>query len=155
VAAIITLALDPGATVGWAKYEDGEGYASGEISCLDLWPFLETYRLTRFKTVVPLGMIVVYEKFDRRSTAVDLIAVECIGILKEWARQHRGVTLEEQSASMAKFFWSDEKLKALGLYRIGKPHACDAVRHILYYAYFNKRGPRLTLGQELHGENLP
>ncbi len=139
------LSLDPGETIGWAKHDEVSGYASGQVAQRDLWSFLETYRLARIGTVVPIGIVLIYEKFDRRTTAADLVAVECIGVIKEWQRQTRGARLEEQSASMAKFFWSDERLKSLELYRVGKPHANDALRHLCYYLHFSKRGPRWAL----------
>lgn len=36
-------------------------------------------------------------------------------------------------AQQAKVFWTDEKLKMVGLYEPGMKHARDALRHLLYY----------------------
>jgi hypothetical protein len=43
-------------------------------------------------------------------------------------------------AQQAKAFWTDEKLKLVGLYEPGMKHARDALRHLLYLICFGKKG---------------
>lgn len=45
----------------------------------------------------------------------------------------RGVPFKLQSPAQAKSFATNDKLKAAGLYPVGKGHAQDAARHLLTY----------------------
>lgn len=59
-------------------------------------------------------------------------ALEIIGALKYLARQHDH-RIEMQSPSEAKGYSTDTKLKKVGWYNPGEPHARDASRHVLLY----------------------
>lgn len=59
-------------------------------------------------------------------------ALEIIGALKYLARSH-GHTLSLQTPAEAKAYSTDAKLKTVGWYKPGLPHARDASRHLLLY----------------------
>lgn len=76
---------------------------------------------------------IVYERFQyQRRPNVDLYPVEVIGVIKLYADQY-GTVLKEQTPAQAKNLWTDSKLKHLGLWEPSRPHAMDALRHLLYY----------------------
>lgn len=76
----------------------------------------------------------VYESFQFRSglPKAVLTPVEVIGVVKEWARQ-KDWALVSQTPAEGKFFFTDDRLKAMQLWKPGKPHAMDALRHLLYF----------------------
>jgi hypothetical protein len=76
---------------------------------------------------------------------VVLASVEYIGIVK-LHQQVFGTTVVWQSATTAKAFWTDDKLRAYGLYAPGMKHARDATRHYLYYQTFTLRNRGLLEG---------
>jgi hypothetical protein len=72
---------------------------------------------------------------DGRRDGLDLTPREYIGVVKLMAQRHDGVKLYSQSASEAKSFVKDPKLKALGWYQetVAMGHARDALRHLIKY----------------------
>ena len=141
------LALDPGATTGWATFikgVPGERYHSGQVSQDKVWDLLES---AKFMTGadedmgVPFDLKIICESFQHRQLPkVDLSPVEVIGVVKEWARQNN-VEIIWQTAAQGKAFWDNNRLATLDLLR--KPqttwrHANDAMRHILWYLGFGK-----------------
>ena len=138
------LALDPGRTVGWAAFDkgaSGERYHSGQVKDDQVWHLLESSKLN----LKGLDLLIVESFKYRQLPKADLTPVEVIGIVKEWARQFQ-VDVTWQTPSQAKFFFTDDRIKKLGLYQPGKPHAMDAMRHLLYYLGFGKG---VVLGEEV------
>jgi len=143
------LALDPGATTGWALFVKGaptERYRSGQVSQDKVWRLLETAKIatTEADELDEDGyadLKIICESFQHRQLPkVDLSPVEVIGVVKEWARQN-SVEIVWQTAAQGKAFWDNNRLAALDLLR--KPqttwrHANDAMRHILWYLGFGK-----------------
>jgi hypothetical protein len=80
---------------------------------------------------------VVTENFHYRRAQIhaELMSRDYIGVLRLWC-QLNNHELQVQSPGDAKGFWTDTKLKRLELYTPGKPHANDAVRHLLLYVTF-------------------
>lgn len=119
------LALDPGVTTGWASFSDGPTptYDAGEIVIERVWGLLNELGPHR----------VVIEMFDGpvRSKFFDPTPYKVIGIVEEWCR-HLAVEAEFQKASAVKHFFTDDRLRARDMYRKGRPHANDAMRHLLY-----------------------
>lgn len=143
------LSIDPGGTTGYTFMVCSEnpthmqmGKSSGgqlgpdphhaELHCL-----LDDYDPT----------VVVCEEFTYRivgqhgsgsTPGVNLISKEYIGVVKLWVVQYPDIwtpTLYMQMPYIAvgkQAFWSNDKLKQLGLYKRGKPHQNDATRHLLY-----------------------
>lgn len=139
---MILLALDPGRTIGWAAINleapQGSTYRSGQIRQEELWVVLST--LNPFGEELPSKII--YESFKLRHTPrfPDLSPVECIGVIKQWCLLNH-VHAVAQSPAQAKHFWTDDRLKQFQVYRRGKPHANDAMRHLMYYIHFTMQRP--------------
>lgn len=135
------LALDPGGTTGWAILpRDKDSVLCGQIGPGDhhaeLWGFLSS-----------LGNhTVVMESFQYRQfqgvakAKVELTSVEYIGVVKLFGQLYSGFDIVQQTASLAINFVSDNKLKRLDWYKptAAKPHARDALRHLLYYLIVTK-----------------
>jgi hypothetical protein len=123
-----TVSLDPGGTTGIAIHGVEDIITSHEIEGDDhhkeLWDAL-------FELAPDL---VIYESFDwrpYRNQKVELISREYIGVIKLYCVTF-GVTRQVQKPAL-KSWWTDNKLKRVGEYKPGKPHANDAVRHLLHY----------------------
>lgn len=85
---------------------------------------------------------IVIERFVyQRRDKVELVPVEYIGIVRLFSLAYDR-PIFEQSPAQAKNLWTDEKLKTLGYYRKGMPHANDAVRHMLYYYTVTRKNMR-------------
>lgn len=84
---------------------------------------------------------VVCEKFEfrldeRDRTKIDYTAAEVIGAVRCWAMDLEHIKLIRRGATIGKGFWTDDKLKTLGVWVPGKKHAMDATRHLLSYRLF-------------------
>lgn len=122
----LILAIDPGKTDGFAMCgPEPEHNAAFEYSG-NYDGFLE-----KLNVVYP--DVIVYESFDhRQKDKVEMISAEHIGLIK-WFAERRNVPIFEQTPSYGKAFFDNDKLKKLGLYIPGKPHAMDARRHLLQF----------------------
>lgn len=85
---------------------------------------------------------VICEGFTFRQSKDNIVldSVEYIGVTKLWC-QDNNVPCIMQTPSCGKatsenVFWNVDKLKAVGLYLEGQPHANDATAHMLYYMTF-------------------
>jgi hypothetical protein len=65
---------------------------------------------------------------------IDYSPGEFVGAIKVYC-QMTGCKHKMQTASQAKGFWTDDKLRRVGLYALGK-HNRDATRHWLHYVSF-------------------
>lgn len=140
------LAFDPGRTVGWATFQKPREYRSGQFPEDRTRVWLDAYHLLPGMT--PIDLLIV-ERFTYRSNLpkADLTPVEVIGVIKEWSRQNH-VDIVWQTPAQGKFYFTDDRLKEMELYRVGQPHANDATRHLLYYLGF---GGGITLGEDVVG----
>lgn len=136
------LALDPGETTGYANWDgssillrqwDTKDRAAG-FRLLDddlrrqgdvMHLRMEDYRVYSFKAD--------QHHFTELHTAKLIGAFEVAALLN-------GVPISMMMAQQAKAFWTDEKLKLVGLYEPGMKHARDALRHLLYLICFGKKG---------------
>lgn len=152
------MAVDPGVTTGIASY-------SYNLKRWQTWqlPF-EPIRLYEFWETELKDLsdyaTVICETFDYRPEGkynfggsravpkVDLTAREVIGILK-LACDYAGINIVWQKPSIVNgdngrktkdptVFWTDDKVKGLGLFKPGHVHEMDAVKHILHYRAFVK-----------------
>jgi hypothetical protein len=156
------VALDPGGTTGVATYtfettHEGE---EGTWERNQLGPEEHHDSLEAFLDVYEPHTIV-YERFNYQRRELDkgvslrLDSVEYIGVIKLWhAKRFETVTLVPHQPSQMNLFGGGtghddggEKLKKLGLYIPGAPHAMDATRHLMYYLV-------VTLGQRWWLERL-
>lgn len=136
------MALDPGGTTGWATFEPNLDY----ITCGQIGPHEHHEQLYQHLCHAMFGLEetpwrlkIAYESFQFRQfagfdkTKVELWSVEYIGVIKLFGSR-AGVQTVAHTASEAKGFVNDEKLKRLGWYKLtaGMPHARDGLRHLLY-----------------------
>lgn len=143
------LALDPGATTGWAVFTKGgpgERYQAGQVKQENVWKLLET---SRFAQIVgeeyiihtEADLTIICESFQHRQLPkVDYSAPEVIGVVKEWSRQNN-IEIIWQTPAMGKSYWDNTRLADLDLLK--RPattwrHANDAMRHLLWYLGFGK-----------------
>lgn len=137
------LAFDPGGTTGWAMatliHEDAKSfvYHSGQIG-----PEEHHLRLYNFMTNgwSPVPSELVCESFEYRNMSrkgLELVSKEYIGIIKFFSEQ-TATPLTFHTASAAKTFVPDDKIKALDLWTPGQPHAMDSMRHLLRYLVIGK-----------------
>lgn len=131
------IAFDPGGTTGWCivDYTPLGAFSSERFTaCGQLGDqhYVQLYDLL----TVQRPNIIVCERFDYvgGKTNVDLMAKEYIGVIELWVRKNSPPRLPVvmQSRSL-KDFWDNDKLKKLGLYKRGMPHANDAIRHTLVW----------------------
>ena len=134
------VALDPGRTTGYvvANLKDDwlEMHISqGEWSHLDLWSFLE----------IESPDHVVCESFEFRQRAhegADLYPRELIGVVELAQQMFLPLNcVHYQNASIQskkKAYFSDTKLKELGLYVIGVEHGRSATKHLLHWLQFGQ-----------------
>lgn len=123
------LALDPGATTGWARGIDYAADGWGQVPDDNIWTLLENFYPS---------LIVIEDFVYRGRLNIDFTPVEVIGVVKEWARQHR-TELVWQTPSQVKHFFTNDRLKEREVYQPGMPHAMDAMRHLCYYLEFGRK----------------
>lgn len=122
------ISLDPGGTTGIAIYGEDDIITSYEIGGDDHHKELRD----ALSELVP--DLIIYESFDwrpYRNQKVELISREYIGVIKLFCITF-DVARQVQKPAL-KSWWTDNKLKRVGEYNVGMPHANDAVRHLLYY----------------------
>lgn len=121
--------LDPGVTTGYSLGILTEGilyvsYEQEKFSHRELWDFLVEVEPSH----------VVCESFEYRNNRhrdnLELYSLELIGVVKLFCEPTM------QNAAKGKGFYSDEKLKKMGLYVPGLNHGRDAVRHLLQWVTF-------------------
>lgn len=119
------LAFDPGETTGWAAYSARfDTYRCGELDddLGNLYAFMTKAKPSK----------VAYETFRKRAQ-IDtdrLYSPQVIGVIRLWAQQ-KYIPTFKFSPSQTKSFWTDVKIKRLGLWVPGQKHAMDAVRVLL------------------------
>ena len=148
------LALDPGGFTGYMFRGPGANIKYGELPLsasghhLALWKLLTDCRDEIERHDSDASLTIVCERFDFRKTEqfrdkIDYISREYIGVVKLFVQSSGSkVRLRLQGASEAKSFWTDDKLRKVGLYYPGSKHIRDAVRHYLYYVSFDLKDDR-------------
>lgn len=154
------IALDPGGTTGWAKgliYEGRMGVISGQdtFNHIELYDFVENMRPD----------IIVCERFDfrkggRTRAGVELISKEYIGVVHLYSQVMNIELHMQMPAEGVGGYWKDDhRLKEDKVFTRGKPHANDAMRHLLQWFTFkegykyNQKGFYRLEGNEKHLEN--
>jgi hypothetical protein len=124
---MIVLAVDPGGTTGLATYDVAN-------DCVRSWQLEGVHHLRLWKVLDDLKPNrIVYEVFDNRGNhAAQLDAVEYIGVLRLWAITHDRPIIGQHPGDV-KQQWTDQKLRTIQYYSAGRPHANDAMRHLLYF----------------------
>lgn len=136
---ISILALDPGGTTGLCRglYHDHVLKLTPDQRVLgmqEMYEYLDLFLDSMYQVEV------IYEDFSYRNrarTGLDLTPVKLIGIIELFRDRHEPlVGFHKQSAATGKGFFTDDKLKDLGVYVKGKQHGRDATRHLLQWANF-------------------
>jgi hypothetical protein len=151
------LAVDPGGDTGIATFD----YRTGEWRTREM-PYdpiaLHSFFFHWMAFRKESNITIICESFNYRPVGkydfggsraipkVDLTPVRVIGILDLATRQQqRDIHWQQPScvngddgkkSDNPDVFWTDEKVKKLGLYKAASVHAMDAVKHILYYRAF-------------------
>jgi hypothetical protein len=145
------VACDPGGTTGWAsatwnpqdlntkfhllnqiRFEFTE--IGPEEHHIELYDFLQ--KQWDFSDDIDTDFVCESFEFrqhideDHTKTKVELISKEYIGVLRFFCAE-RGIVPYFQTASAAKTFVENWKIKSLGLWVPGQRHAMDAARHLL------------------------
>lgn len=141
--------LDPGGTTGVAIYN--AHLNTWDFEQLDkanhhtaLWSLLDGARADAFLADEPLTIVCESFEFrhDMERNKIVYDSAEYIGVVKLFCDDF-DAKLVMQSASVAKQFWTDDKLKKVNLYRPAMRHAMDALRHVLYYRAFTLKDKTL------------
>lgn len=133
---MITLAIDPGVTSGWALFRQKTlvQYGVVEGAVKDVWLFLEG----KTPSLVVMESFRLYPHAAANKIFSSFPEIETIGVIRLWVALH-GAVLVEQSASQAKQAYSDavirQYVKGLNLPYPTSPHMRDAIRHGLYNAF--------------------
>lgn len=141
------LAVDPGETIGWASFTRSQLERFGELSLpkgrtdsslLEAHtPILSLFGTPQLRpTIVVAEDYRVFGSKTRQHAWSDLRTVRLLGYLEAVCDQYN-IPLYLQTAA-TKQFCTNVKLKTWGYYPVGRPHACDAVRHGCYWLLFNK-----------------
>ena len=144
------LSLDPGVTTGYCYAEMREGrlcLSPGEVrfTMFDIAALLESF-------IKSGGQHIVYEDFQFRNavrTGVNLTPVKVIGIIELYAGQYEPLvsfTCQQPSAQGDRGFYTDSKLKELGVYWAhGRGHARSATKHMLHWLNFGPGGEHIDV----------
>jgi hypothetical protein len=133
---VTALTLDPGKTTGYciSALDEDVAYvaydqAEWNVSDLD----------TMLYTLWPQHIICESFEFRNRARAgLDLTPVRLIGIVELFAEKdkERENRVKFQTAAQGKGYFTDSKIKSLGLYKPGFQHGRDALRHFLHWLHF-------------------
>lgn len=137
------LALDPGETTGWTVIDVG---VAGEIIIanqgqFESWPLDKALRrLTSLVESFSPNFLVfeayhVYAWRLNEHTFSEVPTIQLIGMIKTIALQ-RSINFGEQTAQTGKTFFTDDRLKSLGIYFDGQKHARDSLRHACQFVTF-------------------
>ena len=157
------LSIDPGHTTGWSIFENGDMTSCGQVdTVIDRrgnnegtvdWRAVEKLVLFHNPTHVLYEDYRVYgHKLDRHSNS-QVLTIRIIGVIDYLARIHLGAEVTHQSASVAKGFCDDKKLKMWGLYTKGQRHSRDSIRHAVYYLLFNKELVHKSMGGDTNDDD--
>src|ERR1041385_2135596 len=125
------LGIDPGMTTGYALYNDFTNkYSFWQLDS-------RSHRATMSFLDGLSPDEIVYEDFKHRPNLMkaELFSVEVIGIIKLYdeRREDCDPIVGKFLPTQAKAFWTDEKIKKVGLWQPGQKHAMDALRVLLTY----------------------
>jgi hypothetical protein len=148
------LSIDPGGTTGVCRYDsDSRDFWLHQIPTTTVdeygkfWKFLAYEHQAGVKTLI-------CEQFnfrlqERTRTKINYTPAELIGIVKLFSWTF-GLDLHFQMAAEGAIgpnvFWTEQKIRKLGLWKTSSPHAMDALGHMLQYVSF-KENDKYFIGQ--------
>jgi hypothetical protein len=142
------ISLDPGVTTGYAigLIEDGKMEVLGGQ---ERWNHVGLYRFLKDNS----PQVVISERFEFRKKAregLELYSRELIGVTNLYAQifMEPPHELVMQMPSVIGGFFSDAQLKKDGLWKEGRGHNMDALRHLLHWFTFASGFQYNTKGYE-------
>lgn len=141
----LIMTFDPGETTGTSIWQDCTLHWAGQLDtrevrecCVPLRQYIRDWK----PALVVIEEYRVYGHKTDDHAHNDMHTSRLIGCM-EGILTFEGIPYIMQTASMAKRFCNDEKLKDWGFWREGQRHARDAIRHGAYYFCFGKSTKRL------------
>lgn len=133
------LAIDPGETIGWSVFENGELTKEGQIRSKDS-PAEEVLKL--FRTTQPTQVVCedykIYAEKANVHIGKTLFTPRMIGMIELYCYMN-GIPIDYQMAHQAKCWVTDDKLKSWGFYIAAHKHSRDSIRHGTYWLMFHGR----------------
>lgn len=125
------VAIDPGLTTGFAIWDRGMQAQKQDDDPINFCRRLDVW-LSAWsgETAVVIERFIINVQTISKSQAP--WSLEIIGAARYLAHKH-GAVFEMQSPSDAKSMFTDTRLKKLGWWQKGLPHANDATRHLGLY----------------------
>lgn len=123
------LGIDPGITTGFAWYHtDTQQFVTVQVDTTRMVSVQHT-----LTGIQPNELV--YENFKHRPNLMnpELHSLKVIGVIELFAEVRLVPVKATYLPGYAKKFWTNDKLKQLGLYEKGKGHAMDALRVLLCY----------------------
>lgn len=154
----LVIGIDPGETTGLAAIHNGELIFSEEVrhSHKEVGKAAQEIQiaislLTTVAEVdsfsIALEEYRVYAQKAKAHTHSDLFTSRLIGAI-EFICEQRGWPVEKQTASRAKGFMTDKKLRHWGFWIKGRKHSRDAIRHAGCFILFKARRYKMKLQEE-------
>lgn len=139
------VALDPGITTGYATgIIDDETSVMSVLTGEDKWTHIDLWDF--LMNAKPL--FIISERFEFRhgfsakykggQHGLEMFSRELIGVCYLYSQMYPQCEVKLQPAMKGTGgnYFSDDRLRTLGLFKSGKGHANDAARHLLYWARF-------------------
>lgn len=119
--------FDPGVTTGMVTFQY-DRFSGEQLDSLDLTVIYNTLDWLK-------PDVVSYEDFKYRPNLMkaELYSKEVIGVIRLWCQQHDVPIGFTPLPAEAKAFWSDDKIKKLGMWKPGRIHHMDALRVMLLH----------------------
>jgi hypothetical protein len=125
--------LDPGTTTGYVS-SNVRTFVTGQMGPQEHHVELMQLLVNHEPDVVVCEAFTFRPNPGRRSVVLD--SKEYIGVAKLYCHANE-ISYAEQQPNQGKGFWTDDKIKKVGLWEPGQRHAMDALRHVLYYITFS------------------
>lgn len=130
------LALDPGETIGWSVFEDGELILQGQTYAKEnMCQAISELFLKIQPSHVICEDYVVYAHKASIHINQELFTPKLIGMIHLLCYQNN-ISITYQLAVTAKGFCQDAKLKEWDYYKKGQKHSRDSIRHGCFYLLF-------------------
>lgn len=128
------IAVDPGATVGWAiahlqEHWQPNSIAAGQSTSEDWCDWCEA-NFTE-ECLVIVEKFTITARTAANSQEGSHVTIGVIEIMRHVARRTGATFDDSQTPSAAKRFATDAQLKKIGLWKPGQDHARDAIRHLV------------------------
>jgi hypothetical protein len=142
------LAFDPGETTGVACIQNGCVLRYDQVVTKPVGP--GAFILADIIELAEPAILIcedykVYSWKSNEHKWASIHTLRLIGAI-EYICHMRALQLHLEMAQVPKEFMTDDKLRGLGLYLTGKPHARDAMRHAVWYSLF-----KIVSVQQLNG----